>query len=348
MSNIVRSNQQHTGNEFRIDVFGTFQGEDIRSIVDAAGRWWFLAEVVADALQVDRSTVTRAREHHPEEFREGDEYDYFVVDGKRRLCFSEEGFLRILDASQSDRAVRLRRWMRQQFKIRQEGDDLVVRSKTAIQEDFSDLGKDLMIMQQMLNSIAEDRRRIRELQLSQAKITEEVEVLEERVSTTESRVSSLEGNLKIGPGEMSAIHLAQECGWFSSSGGAHNVAVILASFNAGFHQNDRMVRRYEQGPQGRAVEVWIFTPQGVTDFKTRIDSRYNTGQDFELVPNQLAEAMGHKNRRMVYKRRPATRSGPAALPAGGVRRRSLPKKSSATPAAANPPQNALPAASSGD
>jgi prophage antirepressor-like protein len=291
-----------SNSEFRIDMFGSFNGVEIRSIIDRLDRHWFPANVVADALDMDRSTITKARENHPTEFSEGEEYDYFPFEGKRHLCFSEEGFMRILDAANSERAMRLRRWIRQQFRVRQEGTDIVVRARSIPQDEPEEIDDDLALVQNLLNSVVEDRRRIKRLERQSEEMKEEAQMLAGRVANTENKLAIWEENAKLQPGELTAIMVASRCKWQSSSGAPHNVAVIAAAANQGLIARNLLVKRKEQVAGGRIVDVYVFTPEGVVEFITRIDSQYSSGQKFTISANKNANTYhGIKGNFYVYK-----------------------------------------------
>ncbi len=291
--------------EYALDIFGKFNNIEIISIVEPDGSFWFEQEVIARALDVDRTALTHIRNNHPSEFTENDEYKSIVFKGKRRLVYSEEGFLTICDMSSSEAAYRLRKWMRQQFRVKHSGSDIVVQSKAKglAREDFSGLGKDLVILQQMLDSLAEDRRRIITLEAETRAMELEQDELKERVGVTEQQLALWVEGAKIKPGEMTAIELARHCGWISRSGAPHNLAVILAAANAGFVRRKLMQPRQEQGPNGLKVEVWVFTQVGVSEFLQTIDAKFSNGQKFELLPNDVAaqDCPQIKNRRAVLK-----------------------------------------------
>lgn len=189
---------------------------------------------MADALDMDRTNLVHIRSNHPTEFTEGDEYTSIVWEGKRRIVFSEEGFLTVCDMASTEVAYRLRRWIRQQFRVKHEGRGITVQAKAVQREDFSDLGKDLVILQQLLSSLAEDRRRIIVLEHEQVAITEETKELKGKVAEHEERIAVWENGAKIKPGEMTAIQLADHCGWAAQGGGPHNLAVILTATNYGY------------------------------------------------------------------------------------------------------------------
>lgn len=291
--------------EYAIDIFGKFNNVDIISIVEPDGSFWFSQEIIAQALDVDRTALTHIRQNHPGEFTEHEDYKSIVFQGKRRVVYSEEGFLTICDMSSSEAAFRLRKWMRQQFRVKHSGSDLVVQSKAKglPREDLSGLGKDLVILQHMLDSLAEDRRRIMTLEVETKAIEEEQGELKERVGATEEQLALWVHGAKIKPGEMTAIELARHCGWVSRSGAPHNLAVILAAANAGFVRRKLMQPRQEQGPNGLKVEVWVFTQPGVHEFLQTIDPTFGNGQKFDLLPNDIAseDCPQIKNRRSVLK-----------------------------------------------
>lgn len=290
--------------EYNIDIFGKFNNVEIISILDRDGTYWFAQDVIADALGVDRSALSHIRANHPEEFTEHVDYKDLVINGRRRVVYSEEGFLTICDMSSSEAAYRLRKWMRQQFRVKHAGTDITVQAKAQPREDLSDLGKDLVILQTMLDALAEDRRRIRSLEVETKALEEEHDVLRERVDANEQQLALWVQGAKIKPGEMTAIEVARHCGWVSKSGAPHNLAVILAAANAGFVGRDLMQARREQGPNGMQVEVWVFTQAGVSEFLQKIDPLYSTGQRFDIIPNATAmsECPQIKNRRTVSKR----------------------------------------------
>lgn len=294
--------------DFKMELFGTFNGLDIRSAVDRNGTHWFPVEVVADALQVDRSTVSRSKDNHPEEIVEGDSYEYFTFETKRRLFFSEEGFFRLLDMSTTERAMRLRRWMRQQFRVRQEGTELVVQNKGLPRDDLSDLDPSLAMAQHLLDSMADAKRKLlrldaeqKRLLAEQQRIEEEHEETKQRLAEDEGRIAALEGKQKIGPGEMNAVQMAIHCKWFSTTNSPHNAAVVLAAVNGRFEERNLMHRRQEQDANGRPVEVCVFTPAGVGAFLTEINAQFYSGQTFQIAPNAVAQASGLKNKRTVIK-----------------------------------------------
>lgn len=80
------------------------------------------------------------------------------------------------------------------------------------------------------------------------------------------------------------------------------MAVILAATNAGYREKGLMVARREQGPDGRLVEVQVFTPEGVERFLADIDARFPSGKDFCLEPNVVARGHGLKSKRYIFKR----------------------------------------------
>jgi len=302
--------------EYSIDILGTFDCTEIRSVVDRHGKYWFTQEVVSQALDVDRTTVTRARQNHPEFFTD-DDFDTILFEGRNHVVFSEEGFLTVCDLSNSEKAVRLRKWMRQQFRVKQQGDQIIVQSKKMPQDDLSDLDPELAIIQKMLNELAENRRRMRVLESDQRILSEAQTEIQGHVHELESRIASWEDGAKLHPGELTAIQLAQHCGWQSKSGGAHNVAVILAATNEGFRERKLMDARREQGPDGRVVEVCVFTTAGIAAFLTEIDAKHAAGQVFEIAPNDIAKKHGMKNKRNIIKRASVSAALPAAPPMPG-------------------------------
>jgi prophage antirepressor-like protein len=306
--------------DYRIDIVGKFGNLEIRSIVDAHGKYWFTQEVIAEALSVDRTTLTKARQNHPE-FFDDDDFGTILFEGRHRVVFSEEGFLTICDLSGSEDAVRLRKWMRQQFRVKQRDGEIVVQAKKLPDDDLSDLDPELAVIQRMLNQIYENRRRVRLLEADQRVIIDAQETIKSHVAELESRVEAWEEGAKLHPGEMTAIQLALHCGWCSKSGGPHNLAVILAALNENYLERKLMEPRREQGPDGRIVEVFVFTPAGITAFVVEVDSQYAPGTVFEIAPNMIAQKRGNKNKRTVIKRSNAAAAHshpPAPAPAKPV------------------------------
>lgn len=287
--------------EYALDLFGKYGGKDIQSIVDRAGNYWFTEQTIAEALGEAQHHVAYIRQNHPGEFDEGTHYTSLVIDGKRRLVYSEEGFLVICDMSKSVEAYRLRKWARNQFRVKQRDGQVLVQAKASARDDLSDLGSDLVILQQMLDTLAEDRRRIVRIEREQAANEIEVGALKERASDTEVRIATLEGRAKVKAGEMTAIQLAQHCGWMTDKGSVHNPAVVLAAINADFLGRRLMHRRQELDSNNRPVEVNVFTPEGVAAFLHEIDANYSSGDEFEIAPNAIAAQRGLKNRRYVRK-----------------------------------------------
>lgn len=287
--------------EYTLEPFGQFNNCDIQAICDIHGNYWFTQEVIASALGMDRTNLAHIRSNHSSEFHEGEEYTTIVFAGKRRVVFSEEGFMTVCDMASTEVAYRLRRWMRQQFKVKQQGNQITVQPKNN-REDLSDLGTDLQLLQKMVDSIADNRRRLLRLAVAQEALEEEQRDLRERVTATESRVQAIEKLAKIHPGEMTAIQLAVHCRWMSDSGAPHNVAIVLAAVNDKFDEKGWMIARTEEGPNGQPVEVQVFTVAGVASFLHQIDAKYLSGQRFTIQPNGNAMAKGYKNSRYVTKR----------------------------------------------
>lgn len=281
-------------------MIGKFDQTDIVAIVDHYGRRWFTQETVAEALGVDRSSLSHLRTRHPDEFVDGEHTATLTHNGRRQVVYSEEGFMVVTDLSASRTALHLRRWARKQFNVRQDGDSLEVSPKG--RENHSDLEPDLAAIQKIIEAVAEDRRRIRNLQHVQHALKQEQEDISERLTVNEAQVRTLEEAAKIQPGEMTAIQLASHVRWYSKSGAAHNLAVILAAFNGEYDLRGWMVRKQEQGPAAYGlVEVFVFTPSGIADFLKVIDARYHSGQRFEIAPTERSMAMGYRNTRQVLK-----------------------------------------------
>lgn len=302
--------------QYSIDILGTFDRTEIRGAVDRHGKYWFTQEVVSQALDVDRTTVTRIRTNHPEFFSD-DDFDTILFEGRNNVVFSEEGFLTVCDLSSSEKAVRLRKWMRQQFRVKHQGDQIIVESKKMFSDDLSDLDPEIAIIQKMLNELAENRRRVRVLESDQRILSEAQEAIQGHVNDLESRIATWEDGAKLRPGELTAIQLAQHCGWQSKTGGAHNVAVILAATNEGFRKRKLMDARREEGPDGRVVEVCVFTTAGISAFLTEIDAKYAAGQAFVIEPNAISLELGLKNKRNVIKRASVSASIPVSAPIAG-------------------------------
>lgn len=284
-----------------IEAFGKFDDASITAIVDHAGNYWFTPDVIANALDIDKSALTHIRQNHPGEFQDSIDYMSIVWEGKRRVVYSEEGFLTICDMSTSENAYRLRKWMRQQFRVKQHGREVVVHSRSNVRDDLSDLGQDMVALQRIVDAIAEDRRSIMRLKETQAVLHAEQQDIEVRVATTEDRLQEWEDGAKVKPGEMTAIQLAVQIGWHSNAGGPHNLAVILAAFNARFDEKGLMERRREQGPDGLEVEVFVFSPKGVAKFINDIDSKHAMGKRFQIAPDPRSLGLGYKNTRTVHK-----------------------------------------------
>jgi prophage antirepressor-like protein len=291
--------------DFSIELFGKFNGLEIRSLIDKYDHYWFTQETIAQALDIDRTTIAKIRANHPSEFSEGDEWTTGVIDGKRKVVFSEEGFLTICDMSTSPVAFRLRRWMRKQFRVRQEGKTLQIHRReealTLPREDLSDLSPQTRALKGLVDGIVEHEIRIAKLEKQKSEIEQETQLLKEDVEQNKSAIKAIEEKARLQPGEMTALQLAHHCGWTSKSGGAHNLAVILAAVNEGFDLDGLMVERDEEGPQRRTVQVQVFTVEGVAKFLSEIDNKYDTGEKFEVTPNKLAQRKGYKCSRYVLK-----------------------------------------------
>lgn len=287
--------------EYKMEIFGKYEHLEINSIVDHRGNYWFTQQTIAAALELDNTTMTRLRKNHPAEFTEGMEVSSLPINGTRQVVYSEEGFLTICDLANTERAFRLRRWMRKQFRVKQNGGNLTVYTRQLQKDDLSDLGEDLQMLQRMLDTIAENRRRIMLLEESREEIEEQTEELKEQLEEHEARLTAFETQLQLKPGELTAIQLADHCGWRSRSGGPHNTAVILAALNAEFHRKGWMRTIPDEGPGGLVVNVFVFSVEGVSLFKQNVDSLYPPGQSFEIIPNTFAVEAGHKNKRNVFK-----------------------------------------------
>jgi prophage antirepressor-like protein len=289
--------------QYRIELFGKYDKLEIKGLVDSSGQYWFTQDMVAQALDIDKTTITHMRQNHPGEFTEFSDYNEAVIDGKKRIIYSEEGFLLICHMSQSEEAFRLRRWMAKQFRAKQEERTLVIQSKNLEPDDISDLSPTMQILNMMMRELNQDQRRIQAIEIQQVGLLEEQKQLNQRVSDHSKQIATLEGKHKSKPGEMTAISLASHCGWVSSGGLAHNTAIILAAYNHDFIGRGLMRTAFEQGPSGLGlpVEVYVFTVAGITEFNTKIDAQYRKGQSFIVIPNPTAIGYGQKNKRNVLK-----------------------------------------------
>lgn len=286
---------------YTMDLFGKYESLEIQSIVDRFGNFWFTEQSIAEALGEERHHVLYIRTTHDKEFKEDEHYTTISFEGKRRIVYSEEGFLTICDISKSKKAYDLRKWARKQFRVKQRGSNVVVTPKTD-REDLSDLPQEIVLLYQMIDNLAEDKRRIKKLEREQAENAVEIDTLTSRANDTEVRIAQLEGRDKIAPGELTATLLAQKIRWVSRSGGDNNPAVVLAAINENFYARKLMHTRNELEVFNRLVEVHIFSPDGIRAFCTEIDSKYSTGDYFIIEPNEIARSFGYKNKRHVWKR----------------------------------------------
>lgn len=287
--------------EYRLEPFGMFDGSEIEAIVDSNGEHWFTQELMAAALGVDRTTVGRLRTHYPAEFTEFVDWNSIVWEGRRRIVFSEEGFMTACDMANSETAFRLRRWMRKQFKVRRHANTLVIQAKSMPDEDLSDLPENMQMTRRLWDDIASNYRRIAAVKKAQELLKLEQTELKERVTEQGLRLAAIENTAQIKPGEMTATQLAGHAGWLAKSGAPHNSAIILAAYNQRFHERGLIVKRNEKQTTGIIVEVCVFTPDGVSAFKNEIDSQYALGEKFTITPNSHALAVGQKNKRHVMK-----------------------------------------------
>jgi len=284
-----------------IKVLGHFDNSEIRDITDVYGKSWFTALDICQALEVDRSTISHILNKNSEEFAEEDTRD-LTVDGKRQLVFSEEGFLTICDLSSSPVAYHLRKWLRQQFRVRRDEDrGIVVYHKSQDPEDLSDIDRDYAYMRHMLDRIFDNRRQIEVLKASSKALQDQQVRLTEDVEESQKRIDEFESRFSIKPGEMTSTQLARHVRWVSSSGAPHNTAVILAAVNECFLEQGLMRQVEAVGPMGRPTPEWIFSPGGVSLFLTTVDASFHTGQRFTVAPNTYAKNNGYKNKRHVRK-----------------------------------------------
>lgn len=288
---------------------GRFNDVDVVSIVDQGGRHWFTALVLARALGVARSTVTGIRVKNESEFVPGEDFVMLPVNGKSQLVFSEEGFLTVCDLSTSPVAYRLRKWFRKHKKVKHdESMGIVVYHEPPIKDDLSDIDPGFAVIRDLLDKSIQNRRRLNVLEASK-KATENTlfflgeyqEELGERIQEAEDKIQAFESRAVLHAGEMTATQLAQHVRWCSVRGGAHNMAVILAAVNAGFEKRDLVRKIPVEGPNGMTVEQYVFSVDGVTAFKVEIDAKYCTGDQFKVVPGELATSRGYKNKMHVYK-----------------------------------------------
>ena len=285
-----------------IEVFGKFNDLEINTIVDKYNRYWFTAIMVADALGIGRTTINGIKKNNKKHFVEGEEYVWMVVDGKRQLVFSEEGFLTICDLAKSPVAFVLRRWMRKQFRVKKdEAQGIVVYPKHQELDDFSDVDPSFAAIQKLLDRAVENRRRIKALEASKKLLDQHQEELGQRMGEAERKIKDVEGRTSLNPGEMTALQLARNIRWVTVNGGVHNLAVILAAINSDFLRKGLLKKISSQGPNGLFFDEYVFTVDGVVAFKSKINSRYNTGDKFVIVPNEIAKEFGYKCKRNVEK-----------------------------------------------
>lgn len=169
------------------------------------------------------------------------------------------------------------------------------------QPDNSDLGPQFAMMQSLLDQAVANERRALAIEIAQEKIKEEQSDLGEKQSLTDDRVKVLEDREIVQPGEMTALQLASRAGWRTLRGGTHNLAVILAAINEEFIEKGLMRSKEREGPGGRTVSEFVFTPEGVAAFLREIDAQHRIGDSFTVAPNDRAKANGRKNRCFVRK-----------------------------------------------
>lgn len=92
--------------------YGTFQGRKIEALM-GGGEYLFTRQMIARALGIDPSAVVHCRKNNPDLFGEGPHYRWMRFRKKRRLLFTEAGFLNVCEVSSADRAVQLRQWIRE-------------------------------------------------------------------------------------------------------------------------------------------------------------------------------------------------------------------------------------------
>lgn len=240
--------------------------------------------------------------------------------------FSEEGFLTITDLARSEKAVRLRKWIRRHFRVKQQGEGIIVAPKDLPRDDFSDLGEDgkrLQWMSALVMEMAENQRRLRDLGQRQQALQDmqhetkaEAKEIKAKVKANAKKIQALEKNVKLQQGEMTAVAVANKCGWCSASGAPHNMAVILAAVNNEYIEHGWLVKRPEEGPNRIVVEVTVLTVEGVAKFMSELDAIRTPGQRFTIAPNDVAKRHGHNRKAHVYK---AAKS-PLSLPLSSAQR----------------------------
>ncbi len=285
--------------EFKFEPFGTFDRLEIESIVDNRGGYWFTQSVVAGAIGVDDSTVSRVRKAHAGEFEEFDHYMLIKVDGagKPRMCYSEEGFLMICDLITTAQTFRLKKWIRSQFRVKQQGGDITIHTRNLPEEDFSDLPEELQRFHLYYTTMMATHQRIKKTETHLQRLElEKAEIISEQ-KTLKERVDRWEEGAKLKPGEMTAEELASSCGWRSKAGFPHFTAVILAAANAGFEQRGLMSRRREMQVGIGEVERMVFTVEGVATFKKEVNDRYSHGMSHTVEPM----VTGYTSKRHFYK-----------------------------------------------
>lgn len=153
----------------------------------------------------------------------------------------------------------------------------------------------------VLKAALDNRQAMLRNQQAIAALASQQELSDFRQEETDDRIADLERRHFAQPGEMSALSLANHAGWRSRTGGAHNLAVILAAINARFGERDLMHTQKTIGPLNKFYEEFIFTPAGVAAFVDEIDAQYESGAHFVVRPNDYAKANGRKNRGHVWK-----------------------------------------------
>ena len=286
-------------------MFGSFNSIEVQAIVDGQGNHWFTQTMAAEALGIDKSTISRMRQNHAIEFTKFEDFMTMTLHGSRQGVF-----LRLCDLSSSKRAFQLRRWMRKQFRARRNPDGIMIQAKGMPEDDLSDLSPEMLVIHKMVNEMVQNqlaiKRNERHLELlrdHQERIKEENEQLRNVTADHEVRIKACEEGAHLKPGELTAIQLADQCGWRTKSGGPHNLAVILAAINAGFEERRLMLQRREEAPANcpHPVFVHVFTTKGVAAFISEIDSQFNSGDTFTISPGSRAQTLGQKNRRHVIK-----------------------------------------------
>jgi prophage antirepressor-like protein len=297
------------------EMFGDFDGCVIEGIVDQYGKYWFTERMTANALGINQSTVSRIRRKNRSAFEEGSGYTYATLNNCKQIVYSEEGFLKICGYANTPVAHELRNWMMEQFRVKQQGKEIVVQPKTVEHDAFSRLGDSLVTAQQAtLRCVAENRHTILGLQKTTEEVKEETKTLtREQQALAESqsiqatqlervadKVDYVAASLTQQPGEVTAYDFAKTRGWLSKAGLPHNCAVILAAINAGYDKEGWITKK-RVDICGKSREEYVFTVTGMVNFVLHIDSKYASGEHFTIKPNEYAAPRVKERKYHVYK-----------------------------------------------